>query len=104
MKRILKQLTIRSRANRRGMTYNERFYIPSLMQPRDHVRLIRYLRLSKGKPAFDRPECLKKYPDVAANNLETEMLTRGYSDPSKCAYYLLAQLSWALQPLTKESH
>jgi hypothetical protein len=49
-------------------------------------------RVVKPMPAFRRPECLEGWRDVAANNIETYMLTTG-QPPESGPYWPLALMS-----------
>lgn len=92
MKRIVKRLTIRRRSFDAGLKYHRDHPCHWAWTGRDHRRLIRYLRLSKGKPAFRRPECLKGWRDIPANTIETYMLTTG-NPPESSPYWPLALMS-----------
>lgn len=97
--RILREFMLRREADKRGREYVALHGNPNT--PTHHRRLIRYLRLSKGKPAFTRPANLQKFTLEGADCLEVFTLTTG-KPIEKSPYYLLARMSWALSGLRKE--
>lgn len=91
--RLLRRVLLRKRARRAGEAYTTKIGYPNT--PQSHTRLIRFLRLAKGKPAFDRPVVLREYSKEAADCLETYMLTTGRSAESS-PHYPLCRLSRAI--------
>lgn len=88
MKRLFKLITLRRRSFNAGLKYRSDHPCYWSWTERDHRRLIRFLRLSKGNPAFRRPECLEGWKDIPANNIETYMLTTG-NPPESSPYWPL---------------